>query len=182
MDSDEIHKINVPPIKQLLNFVEKECSEYDISQYWNSILLLNGNDQNRLLKVKLFIQLDNKKETLKFFDHTKFKSGIKKKMIIILNSIFTSKRDNHLYEIELRDLIGGKTISVGAMKFHSQNNVRIICREYNGGNEISIVIIEQCPKKGQKNKDDGNYNNRLKAALNLNHYYIDKLTNKKIYL
>lgn len=179
----QIQRVNkVEHIKQLLNFVDKECEEYDVSEIQNSILVINGNDKSRLLNIKLFIQLDAKKEILNFFDNKKYKSGIKKRMIMILNSLLTNKRDKSFYEIESKVSISGETVSIGAMKFHSQDNVRVICREYDRINCISIVMIEACKKKGEKNNDDGNYNNRLKAAEKTRHYYKDKLTGKKIYL
>jgi hypothetical protein len=174
-------KKNIEPIKQLLNFTEKECEEYDISEFKKSLLALYGNNPDRLLKLRLFVQVDNKKETAKFFSQKGKESAIKKRMIQFVTSIMTNRRDNKFYEIEQKAQVAGQTVSVGAIKFHSQENVRIICREYLNG-EIIIVMIEAKKKKGQKNSDDSSYNNRLEAATKIKHYYIDKINNKKFYI
>jgi hypothetical protein len=101
---------------------------------------------------------------------------------MIINSIITNKRNNDLYEIEHKDIFLGVKSYVGAMKFHSQDNVRIICRDYNPLNEINIVMIEAFKKQGNTNVEDSSYNNRLKSAIKLKHYYKEKDTEKIIYI
>ena len=85
---------NIQPIKQLLNFAEKECEEYDISEIEASIRAMNGNSI-KLINIKMFIQVDNKKDIFKFFLQKNKKSAIKKRMILVINSLITNKRDNN---------------------------------------------------------------------------------------
>ena len=175
-------KINNGKVKQLLNFTEKECEEYDFSELYKGILAINGNDASKLFRVRLFVQTDNKKETLKFFSQKRKESAIKKRMFMALNSVLTGKRDNDLYEIEVRDVVENIKVSIGAIKFHAQENFRIVCREYPLMKEIIIVMIEACPKKGQRNSDDAAYNNKLNAAKRIRHYYKEKDTGNKIFI
>lgn len=182
MAKGAIQKNSNQHIKQLLNFVEKECEEYDISEYKTSILAMYGNNMSRLINLRIFIQLENKTDLLNFFKQKKQESAIKKRLLMAIHSIMSRKRDNKFYEIELKKVVDQVTLFVGAIKFHSQNNVRIICREYSPINEIHLIMIEPYAKKVDKNNDDGKYGSRLESATKIIHYYIEKETKKKIYL
>ncbi|MDQ3048370.1 MAG: hypothetical protein M3R27_12535 [Bacteroidota bacterium] len=168
------------PIKQLLNFVEKQCEEYDISEFYTSILAINGNDKNRLIDLAFYVDSGNKKEILEFIQKKGNESAIKKRILMALNSILTGKRDKKYYEIEYRTTIENIVCAVGALKFHSQDNVRIISREYDSLRKISIIMVEGYKKKVEQNT--GKYNNRLEAAAKIKYYYLLKDTKIKFYL
>ena len=74
--------LDVIGVKQLLNFTEKECEEYPIGDFYTSILAINGNDPQKLIKVRLFVQLENKKEILNFFSQKRKESAIKTRMFV----------------------------------------------------------------------------------------------------
>ncbi|OFY87399.1 MAG: hypothetical protein A3F72_04140 [Bacteroidetes bacterium RIFCSPLOWO2_12_FULL_35_15] len=178
--SDKKNKeISCIPVKQLLNFVQKECNKYDISAIYNAILAIYGNDKRRLISLNFYIDSENKKDIIKFISQKGKESAIKKRMQMAIHSILTKKRNNDLYEIEYTVNHNGYTCYVGALKFHAQENTRIISREYNEDSCTSIVKVEGYKKKVEKNT--GKYKNRLEAASRIQYYLIDEISKNKIF-
>lgn len=171
---------NAVNVKQLLNFTEKECVEYDISNYYQSILAIYGGDENRILNVRFFIDVGNKNEINNFITQKGKESAIRKRITMAIHSIMTSARNDSFYEVEYSGSNFGINFKVGAIKFHAQNNVRVICREYNETRSVTIVLVEGYKKKVEKNT--GKYQNRLISASKISYYYIDSVTSKKIFI
>jgi hypothetical protein len=180
MGNKNLTKINTQPVKQLLNFADRECVPYDISQIYQSLLAIIGGDSSRLVNIELYVDLLNKSEIIKFINQSGKKDAIEKRIRMAVHSLITRQRNNKYYEIEYTQRHEGIECKVGALKFHSQENVRIIAREYNNGRNIAVVMVEGFKKKVQKNS--GKYQNRLEAASKIRYYYIAPPKKERIYL
>jgi hypothetical protein len=174
------NKKKADDVKQLLNFTEKQCLEYDISEFRNNILAIYGGDTSRILNLRFFIDFENKNEINNFITQKGKESAIKKRIRMAVHSIMTSKRDDTFYEVEYAGNNSGIPFKVGAIKFHSQNNVRVICREFNETRTVILIMVEGYKKKVEGNT--GKYQNRLIAASKIRYFYIDEKTRQKIFL